>query len=551
MEVIGLTGHESTSYQKRPYSVRQTALKKHANLTLSDVRTAIIVRRRSGSLQSSRINHDTSYLTCPVYDNAQLVLGAAACLGVVGVVVQAYLSKSDGNFQLPPSPPSWRLWGHFIPPHNPSLALARWIDKHGPLITIRSGTEKIVVIGRYNAAVDIMEKQGASIADRPRRVAAGEMLGEQLHAHLQPKVAEEYQPLQMSHAKDTVLNILEDPYNFQNHARTYFEVMLRPSLRKLRTASVRSHLRRILKPEKFASKSKSFVQPYSLMLTWWTPYQWLKYLPWYGRELKQAFKRAGQLYTGQLNRVKQQIQSNVDIGPSFVKHMLENVELHGLSEVEMSFLAGGFFAAGTDTTTFAICTVLMAAACFPEEQDKVQVELDAVIGRHRAPTFADEQSLPRLRAFISEALRWRPLAPEGIAHRTTKEVIWGKYYIPTGTTVVGNHWCISRDPEVFPEPDAFKPERWIDDRGRVRDDLKFFVFGFGRRVCPGQHVATRSVFINSLLILWAFRLNLNPTKPLDDMGFMRGKAQPGTIEFTTRIPASEVRRMMQNYPEER
>ncbi|KAG1718705.1 uncharacterized protein EDB91DRAFT_1123864 [Suillus paluster] len=48
---------------------------------------------------------------------------------------------------------------------------------------------------------------------------------------------------------------------------------------------------------------------------------------------------------------------------------------------------------------------------------------------------------------------------------------------------------------------AFKPQRWIDDQGRLRDDLKFFVYGFGRRACPGQHVANRSVFINSLLIL--------------------------------------------------
>ncbi|OJA14906.1 hypothetical protein AZE42_10550 [Rhizopogon vesiculosus] len=83
-----------------------------------------------------------------------------------------------------------------------------------------------------------MEKQGASVADRPRMIAAGEIftgglsillapVGDRLrrmrralHTHLQPKAVEEYQPLQMSHAKDTVLNILDDPYNFQNHATT-------------------------------------------------------------------------------------------------------------------------------------------------------------------------------------------------------------------------------------------------------------------------------------------------------------------------------------------
>jgi len=66
---------------------------------------------------------------------------------------------------------------------------------------------------------------------------------------------------------------------------------------------------------------------------------------------------------------------------------------------------------------------------------------------------------------------------------------------------------ISRDPDVYPEPHAFKPERWFDEQGGLRDDLKSFVYGFGRRsvaspnhpflndipfrVCPGQHVADR------------------------------------------------------------
>ncbi|KIK33080.1 hypothetical protein CY34DRAFT_18610 [Suillus luteus UH-Slu-Lm8-n1] len=190
----------------------------------------------------------------------------------------------------------------------------------------------------------------------------------------------------------------------------------------------------------------------------------------------------------------------------------------------MAYLAGAFFGAGTETTAMAICTVLMAAAHFPEEQARVQDELDEVIGRKR-----------------------------GVPHRTTQDVIWENYCIPAGTTVVGNHWAISRDPEVYPEPNAFKPQRWIDDEGRLRNDLAFFVFGFGRRVCPGQHVAHRlqSVFINSVLILWAFQLSLDHTKPQDDMGFTNVAMPnaPCAIKFKTRIPEVELRRMLQNYPE--
>ncbi|KAG1827583.1 cytochrome P450 [Suillus subaureus] len=491
--------------------------------------------------------------------NTQLFLGATACVGAIGVIICTYLRKS----RLPPSPPTWRLRGHFLPPLKASLTVARWIDEYGPLVTIRSGIQTIVIIGRYKAAVDIMEKQGRMLADRPR-LAAGETLtrgldivlahaGDRfrrmrrvLHTHLQPKLAEAYQPLQMSQAKHVILNILDDPHNFQDHVAVYAATtIMKVSYGKTTPTSATDP--EIGEARQLIKRFRTILRHGNYLVD---SIPWLRYLPWYAPELKDQFERTRRLYTNQLNRVKLRM-SNEDIGPSFAKHNVENGHLYGLTEIEMAYLTGALFGAGTDTTAVAICTVLMAAAHFPEEQAKVQAELDAVIGRERAPTFADKSSLPHLEAFISEALRWRPLAPEGVPHRTTEDVIWGNYCIPAGTTVIGNHWAISRDPEVYPEPDAFKPQRWMDDEGRLRDDLRFFVFGFGRRVCPGQHVANRSVFINSLLILWAFQLSLDPTKPQDDMGFTTATMPnvPCTIEFQMRVPELELRRMMEKYPE--
>ncbi|KAG0701010.1 cytochrome P450 [Suillus ampliporus] len=499
-----------------------------------------------------------------ISDNTQLVLRAAACLGIIGVISRACLPKSKSGLPVPPSPPTWRLLGHFLPPRDTFLTIAGWIDEYGPLITIRAGLENIVIIGRYKAVVDIMENQGKLLADRPRMVAAAEMFdggmsvafapfGERfrrlrraLHTHLQPKAAEAYQPLQMSHAKNTILDILDDPYNFQNHLTTYSATTIM-KLTYGKTVPTSATDPEVIEIDELIWMLAEILRPGAYLVD---SIPWLKYLPWYGRELRQGFERGKKLNIGHLNRVKEQMKSNVDIGPSFVKQMLESSDLHGLTETELAFLAGAFFGGGSTTTSVAVCTVLMAAACFPEEQAIVQAELDAVIGRHRAPTFADQESLPRLHAFISEALRWRPVVPSGLPHRTTKDH-QENYCIPAGTIVFGNHWAISRDPEVYPEPYSFKPQRWIDDEGRLRDDLRNFVYGFGRRVCPGQHIANRSIFICSVLILWAFRLALDPTKPLDDMGFMNGEIskRPCSIEFETRIPETELRSMMQNYPE--
>ncbi|KAG1739304.1 cytochrome P450 [Suillus lakei] len=548
-----------------------------------------------GSVLSVFLSNQSCYscLDLLISDNVQLVLNVAACLGVVGLIARASYPRSKSGLPLPPSPPNWRLMGHSLPPPNnrvPSLisaflTVAGWIEEYGPLITIRAGTEKVVIIGRHDAAVDIMEKQGGSLTDRPR-MNAGHILtgglvigftpaGDRFrrmrrsvvcgrsspHLTLQRdpehyirisslRRLRQYQPLQMSFAKNTVLSILDDPSNFQHHTLSYAMTTIMtvafgkttptsaadPEVKTLRRLMV--IFRSVLRPGAYLVDS----------------IPWLKYLPWYGQTLKRGFEDHQVLFADQMNRLKQQIQSNADVSPSFGKHLLENGHLYGLTKIEMDFLAGAFFAAGADTTAAAICTVLMAAACFPEEQAKVQAELDAVIGRHRAPTFADQQSLPLLGAFVSEALRWRPLGPEGFPHRTTKDVIWASaenYCIPAGTTVLGNLWAISRDPKVYPEPDAFKPQRWIDDQGCLRDDLTFFTYGFGRRICPGLHVANRSILINSFLILWAFQLTLDPTKPLDDLGFLYAAVPnvPCPIDFQPRVPDMELRRIMQNYPE--
>ncbi|KAG1875732.1 cytochrome P450 [Suillus subluteus] len=512
----------------------------------------------------------------------QLVLSATTCLAVVGVIFWAYRPKSKSGLPLPPSPPNWRLGGHVLPPHKPFLIIAGWIDKYGPLITIRSNVKRIVIIGRYKAAVEIMEDQGKFVADRPRMIAAGEMLNggmsialapfgdrfrrmrRALHSHLQPKAAEAYQPLQMSQVKNIVLGVLDDPQNFQDHVITYAATTIMKVAYGKNTPTSDPEVIEMLQTTRMVTK----VRPGAYLVD---SIPWLRYLPWYGRDLKLGFERKKKFHTGHMERVKEQMQNDGDIDPSFMKHMLENSQSYDLTETEMAFLSGSFLGAGSISTSASICTVLMAAACFPEEQAKVHAELDAVIGRHRAPTFADQGSLLRMQAFISEALRWRPVASGGFPHRTTKDVIWASdenYCIPAGTTVFGDHWSISRDPDVYPEPYAFKPHRWIDEQGDLRDDLKFFVYGFGRRsvlspshpflndipfsVCPGQHVANRSVFIATLLILWAYKLTLDPTKPLEDMRFMVGSMSevlPCTFEFEKRIPETELRSMLQHYPE--
>jgi cytochrome P450 len=76
--------------------------------------------------------------------------------------------------------------------------------------------------------------------------------------------------------------------------------------------------------------------------------------------------------------------------------------------------------------------------CYPSVTQKVQAELDEVIGRSRLPTFEDEPVLPYLQNFLRELVRWRPVVPLAVPHSVTQDDIVLGACIPKGATVYGN-----------------------------------------------------------------------------------------------------------------
>jgi len=87
------------------------------------------------------------------------------------------------------------------------------------------------------------------------------------------------------------------------------------------------------------------------------------------------------------------------------------------------------------------------------------------------------------------------------------------YKIPAGATVVLAVWAVNNDPQLFPNPRVFDPSRHNADLSfseaslaadyRDRDN---WTFGAGRRICPGIHVAERTLFLATSRLLWTFSL---------------------------------------------
>ncbi|PSR93709.1 hypothetical protein PHLCEN_2v4604 [Hermanssonia centrifuga] len=122
-------------------------------------------------------------------------------------------------------------------------------------------------------------------------------------------------------------------------------------------------------------------------------------------------------------------------------------------------------------------------AMYPDAQKKAQAELDRVLGSGRLPTFEDRDSLPYVEAIILESIRWMPAVPLGVSHRIFVEDEYKGYRIPKGTTIIPNAWAMLHNPDDFPSPEEFNPDRFIKNGSldvKVQDPSTI-AFGFGRR----------------------------------------------------------------------
>ncbi|TFK83976.1 CyP450 monooxygenase [Polyporus arcularius HHB13444] len=174
------------------------------------------------------------------------------------------------------------------------------------------------------------------------------------------------------------------------------------------------------------------------------------------------------------------------------------------------------YIAGSDTTSSVLKTFCLAMSLYPDVQQKAHAELDSVVGRDRLPDFYDRGSLTYLDALIKESLRWMNVTPLGLAHSTTEDDEFGGYFIPAGSVVMGNIWACMHDPEIYEDPHVFRPERFIQ-YGKLNSDVRDpyeFVFGYGRRICPGRYFGDAALFINIAAMLHVFDI----TPPVDDNG---------------------------------
>lgn len=193
------------------------------------------------------------------------------------------------------------------------------------------------------------------------------------------------------------------------------------------------------------------------------------------------------------------------------------------------------YGGGTDTTVSTMSSFLLAMIMFPDVQRRAQSEIDTVVGVGRLPNAEDREQLPYLAALVKEALRWLPVVPVATTHVAQEELTYSGYRIPKGAYLLSGIWSCMHDPDTYPNPSVFDPERFLEPRNEP--DPADHVFGYGRRICPGRHLADDNLFLTLSRLLATFDIG----KAVDGQGKeidVKIEATPGLITRPVSFPYS-------------
>ncbi|XP_011880568.1 PREDICTED: probable cytochrome P450 304a1 isoform X1 [Vollenhovia emeryi] len=139
----------------------------------------------------------------------------------------------------------------------------------------------------------------------------------------------------------------------------------------------------------------------------------------------------------------------------------------------------------------------------PRVMEKVQNDIDNVVGTGRLATWEDRKHLPYLEAIIREVMRIETLLPLSIIHRATENTTLKGYDIPAGTPVVTNLAALHYDPDLWGDPEIFRPERFLKENGQLVKDFSL-PFSFGRRLCIGETYSRYNLFGTLAVLLQNF-----------------------------------------------
>ncbi|KAF9488031.1 cytochrome P450 [Pleurotus eryngii] len=447
------------------------------------------------------------------------IIGRCAFLGALCCAIAGvhFVSKKRSH-PLPPGPPAGSmLLGHYgqMPWGSPVTVFREWAKKYGDVVYLRCFGQPYIVLDSAEAATELLEKQSAIFSSRPNTMVYklmgwdpdvvflpyGPHFRKQrkiFQTSFSPQACVEFQPMQLQNARILVHGLME---NQGDSVQLLNRFTIALAIGIAYGHQILSADDEYIKVIQDSSTALSYGGMPAGTLVDYFPV--LQYFPsWFpgthyvnvAREWKWAVRKM-------IEWPYEVVLKNIAEGsarPCFVVNQLEAACKDVLTSDEHEDIrtaAAVIYSAGSDTTSFTLQKFFLAMLLYPEVQKKGQDEVDQVVGADRLPSFEDRDSLPFVYCIIQELLRWHPVAPLAVPHCSTEECVYKGMRIPKGSYVFPNTESMSLDDNVYTNPSEFNPSRFLPPSEGGKGEPQFEpAFGFGRRVCPGKHLALANIW---------------------------------------------------------
>uniref|UniRef100_A0A914MPH5 Cytochrome P450 n=1 Tax=Meloidogyne incognita TaxID=6306 RepID=A0A914MPH5_MELIC len=229
-----------------------------------------------------------------------------------------------------------------------------------------------------------------------------------------------------------------------------------------------------------------------------------------GFELQRFFLKEVDIHIDKIKESKKLKESEMEEPECFIEAYLQaaiaegqHIEDPALRQT-MGICSGDLWAAGIESVAATMTWAIVYLLNYPDIQLKLQDEID----RHLYDQpfhFKDQNNLPYLRAFVDELQRVANVLPWTVPH----SVKLGEWIIPKDTTVMVQLGAVHLDPSLFPQPEVFRPERFLDSEGNYKGSELIKPFGVGKRICLGDSLAKMEIYLVLAALLQNFHFEIS------------------------------------------
>ncbi|KAG6605760.1 Cytochrome P450 89A2, partial [Cucurbita argyrosperma subsp. sororia] len=468
---------------------------------------------------------------------------------IFSFVVKSFLFPSPhGPYNLPPGPPALPILTNFLllrrsPLHLESV-LRTFFAKYGPIITLHIGPSPTVFIADRSIAHKALVQNGSVFADRPLFLSIDKIADSAslhnitsapygstwrlLRRNLAAEILHPSRVRAYSQARRWVLGHLvrrllcrgwEECVVVEHFQSAMFSLLV------LMCFGDKLNEKEIMEIQQVQQEMLVNLQRF-VLLNFWPKLmkillrsRWKAYL-----HLKAKQQKVLMPFIKAREKAKHERAKEEEHVVSYVDTLLDLQLTHEnrkLKDEEMVNLCSEFLNAGTDTTATTLQWIMANLVKYPEIQHKLYEEIKGVMkeSQQHGSKVEEEvkeedlEKVPYLKAVVLEGLRRHPPGHFVLPHAVKEDTMLENYFIPKNGTVNILAAEMGWDPEVWEDPMAFKPERFMGGGGEAEattfditgsKEIKMMPFGVGRRMCPAAGLAMLHLQYFVANLVWRF-----------------------------------------------